>query len=150
MSACPRCPDPGGPTYLAVDSGFAYWFDSGTDQVMADRLIDGTPLVLASGETDPAYVTANDGTVYWTNPNVGTIWKVTGTGGIPSPAGELADGQNGPAYLAVDNVTVYWIDSGADTIMAVPAARRHPGCGDQFPLLRRVLPGGERIASNGQ
>ena len=66
--------------------------------------------MLASGEADPAYVTANGGTVYWTDLVSGAILKVTVTDGIPSSPEVLASDQNGPAYLAVDNGTVYWID----------------------------------------
>jgi sugar lactone lactonase YvrE len=104
-----------------------YWADSNTGQVMAISTDGfGSPFVLASGEADPTFLTANNGTVYWADPVSGAIWTVTVTDGIPSSPGELADGQNGPAYVAVDNNTVYWIDTGASTIMAVPATGGTP------------------------
>ncbi len=58
----------------------------------------------------------------------------------------------GPVGVVVNGGTVYWIDSGAGTIMAVLGGFYVATLvgGNQFPLLRRVLPGGERIAGNGQ
>ena len=72
--------DPGGPAYLAADSGFVYWADSNTGQVMAIRTTGGsTPFVLANGENDPAHVTANSGTVYWTDLSVARSWRPLAT-----------------------------------------------------------------------
>ncbi len=76
-----------------------------------------TPVVFASGQSDPTYI-ATDGTnVYWTDLGSGTVMQEPVGGG---PITMLASGQASPSGIAVSGGYVYWVDTSGGTVNKVP------------------------------
>ena len=88
-----------GPRGLAVDASSVYWTNSATGNVVKVALTGGSPVTLASGQSEPWGIAVDATSVYWaTNVNPGTIMKVPLGGGSPVT---LASGQN-PMGVAID------------------------------------------------
>jgi hypothetical protein len=100
----------------------AYWATGGptgftTGTVMKMPLAGGSPITLASNQSNPSSIAVDGTNVYWTNTGpssdpstgpaqpVGSVMKVSATGGTPIT---LVSGQTAPSGIALDSTSVYW------------------------------------------
>lgn len=74
-----------------------------------------SPITLASGQNAPFGIAVDDGFVYWTNYEGGTVMKVSKSGdGSPTT---LASGQGHPHSIAVDADAIYWTNVSGGTVV---------------------------------
>jgi hypothetical protein len=67
-----------------------------------------TAIPLAIGQGTPFDLTVDEGWVYWTAFDDGTVVRIPKSGGTPTA---LAVAEQGPAGIAVDDTKVYWTDN---------------------------------------
>jgi hypothetical protein len=112
----------GGGASIAADATNVYWIESNAllyDLVKCAKSGCGTsPTVLASGQTNTAYVVTDGVSVYWANATVpGTIQKCA-VGGCPSPTAVVSTPSWSIHLVAVDGTSAYFAGPGG-TLMAV-------------------------------
>ncbi|MEM6293126.1 MAG: hypothetical protein AAGA54_17755 [Myxococcota bacterium] len=74
---------------------------------------------LATGQTTPKHLAADDTHVYWVEAGSGSIVRAPKAGG---PVEVLATGQQGAGALAMDATHVYWPAGPAGAVLSVPKA----------------------------
>jgi hypothetical protein len=106
---------------IAVDGANVYW--TTTDAVMMVSTQGGTPVALASGQSQPWALALDAQNVYWTNQ--GTADQNFADGSVvsvpiaaPGQTRTLASQQTDPQVIAVDAQNVYWADG--QTLMKMP------------------------------
>jgi hypothetical protein len=114
------------PYWVAVDTGYVYWTDLGTNQVVRCMLpsCSNNPQIFVDNLSSPTGLALHAGNVYWTeNADPGTVsfCPETGCGGKPTT---IASNQNNPYAVIVDDSGVYWTNIGTDvdlgTVMRCP------------------------------
>jgi hypothetical protein len=108
------------PLNVAAFGGFVYWGNVGSGtvaRVSADA--DGaTPTILASNQTRPWGIAADDRGVYWTTyTQAGQVMKLAH--GTSAPI-VLASDQPSPGHVRVDADFAYWTNTGDGSIRRVP------------------------------
>ncbi|HEY1696237.1 MAG TPA: hypothetical protein VGG39_28920 [Polyangiaceae bacterium] len=104
------------PTGIAVSAAGVFFINSGFSgscaavaKIPLGFQAGGDPTLLATG-TVPAAMTIDATDVYWTDSQVGTVLKVSQTGGTPTT---LGTGLGSPSAIAVDTTSVYVATSGS-------------------------------------
>jgi hypothetical protein len=91
---------------MAVDSQNAYWIDQGNGLVVKAPIGGGPVATLASGQSSPQNIGAQNGRVYWTAN--GNLTSVTADG---TSSETIADNYS-PFGVAVDSSGVFWSSIG--------------------------------------
>ncbi len=116
----PIAPTNGGQA-IAARNGAVYYTTG--NSIM--RALGGSPqATLASGQTYPIAIAADDTSVYWIDQKsgsamsaIGDILKVPVNGGTPTV---LAANQAAPVDIAVDNTSVYWLEVSGHILKLTP------------------------------
>jgi hypothetical protein len=103
--------DPSGPEWIAVDSSYVYWTDSG-GMVMKATLDGATVTTLASGLLGPQGIAIDAANVYWAD-SAGVKKIAKGGGAITTLGAGIA------SFVAVDSSSVYWTVNGPPATGAV-------------------------------
>jgi sugar lactone lactonase YvrE len=111
------------PSAIGVDQSRVYWLGSG---ILSAAPLDGGPVtVLATTSVaagiGPSLAVAVDATyAYWTNGDVGDVWKIPLAGS--GPPSIVVSGQGPVSGLAVDATSIYWTTAYSDTgtVMRAP------------------------------
>jgi hypothetical protein len=112
----PLVPAAGGmPLAIAVDAASVYWVDRAA--VKKVPIGGGTPVVLASGQNDPAGLVVDDHHIYWSNYAGGTVTRANLDGSDPH---DVASGQRQPFSMAADDLAIYWVNDEFRTDCADP------------------------------
>ncbi len=117
-------PNPtGGTGGLAVNSTGLYWIAGGA--ILTVPLAGAmTATTIATGQTSPLRIVANNADVYWTC--AGTTANSDGTVMMAAVAGgaltTIATAQPSPIGIAIDGTDVYWADTGASALVKAPLA----------------------------
>jgi hypothetical protein len=102
--------------FIATNATDVFWTEA-SSVMMAPQDGVSTPMPLATGRTEPGFITADSSSVYWTEASSGNVMKVAIDGGSPVT---LAAGLNNPWGIAVDSTFVYWTNNNVNgSVMAV-------------------------------
>jgi len=100
------------PLAIAMDDANAYWATD-TAIMKADRA-SGNVVALATAQRQPKSLVVDNGKVYWTNYQGGTVASCAIEGCNATPS-SVATNQTNPWFLAVDATSLYWT-SAAGTV----------------------------------
>ncbi len=105
---------------LAVNDGQLFWATKGIPDwpiIQSISVAGGAARVLAVGPGWPSIVAADSESVYWVEPQIGSVLAVRRDGGRPRT---LWRGKGTPNGLALDATHVYWTDQRTGMIACVP------------------------------
>lgn len=106
---------------LVMDSTSLYWVTDGGRVVKLDKTKLGqAPIDLLTGQGQLNRMAVDDGVLYFTSIDQGTVKSVPVTGGTPTI---LAQSQAQPWGIAVDKDGVYWTNAGDGTVWMAPRTR---------------------------
>jgi hypothetical protein len=110
------------PNGIAVDRLNLYWVTAGGN-VMQAPLIGGAAITLASGLSNPFFVTVDATTVYWTLPTSVMSCPILGCNKKPT---RIASGLKGPNVVSSDANALYFSDWDAGTVLKLVKGKTTP------------------------
>jgi hypothetical protein len=118
---------------LALDTEYVYWSD-GSSTIQSASL-DGSAMVqtVVSGESDPSWLVAANGSLYW-SVDVGIRTCVVSAGVCQGFPTTLVGNIDPPSRLAVDDVSVYFTDQLLGTLSKAPLDGGAPDASGLAPL----------------
>jgi sugar lactone lactonase YvrE len=118
------------PVDMAIDADNLYVANRGLSKdglIVKVPLAGDSPTALAGEQGSlegiaPQAIVADGNSVYWTNGEIGTVSRITKTGGVP---GTMASNQYFPDGIAVDDSHIYWVDE-FGTVLKLPIYGGNP------------------------
>ena len=110
------------PNGIAIDTVNAYWATAGGN-IMQAPVLGGTPITLASGLSNPFFVTVDATTVYWTMPRGLMSCPILGCNRRPT---QVVGGLRAPNVVVTDSSTLYFSDWDAGTVLKLAKTRKEP------------------------
>ncbi len=110
------------PVAVALDATFVYWANFSSGGSIARAPVDGGETSVLAIAGAPWSIALDDGTVFWTNRQDGSVQSLPKTGGTGVTTihtdGSFADLRG----LVVDETNAYWVDAGRGEIQTAPKA----------------------------
>ena len=113
----------GSPRWVALDSTYAYWTDSGKNEADGEGTIgrvkldgsEATEPEFITGASQPQGIAVNGTNIYWANDGTRSIARATIGGGSVETSWHFLNGNEAPQGVAVDPAHVYWTTNNASS-----------------------------------